>query len=129
MGIGPRLHQRPDHLWHSCQHSVVERHVPVAGGRLAIHQFWPDPQDAPHLLDVADAHRFDKAADRDSIDEGLQLGPTVETITPRKHELRVVQRKARLVGITVEPAHFRGGVRSALEEANQQFFGLTPELF
>ncbi len=107
----------------------MERHVPVARRRLAIHQLWPEPQDGAHLLNFAGAHRFNESADRDSIDEGLQFGPTVETITPREHELRMVQCKARPVGITIKPVHFRGGVRSAVAEGIQQFFSLTPELF
>jgi hypothetical protein len=102
--------------------------MPVAIGRLAIHQLGPDPQKRAHLLDVAGAHGFDQARDGKTIDERFEFWPTFESVAAREHELRLVQSEFG-AGVAIKLVHLGDSAGITGEILIQEFFRLTAKMF
>jgi hypothetical protein len=81
-----------------------------------------------HAPRVACEHGVAQARDRHTVGEGFQLRPAVEAVRAREHELRVVQRERRGVGVAVVQVNLGHRVGVAGAKRGQQFLGLAPEL-
>ena len=64
----------------------------------------------------------------DAVDGGLQLGPALEAIGPRQHELRVVKRERLGRGGAVIGLDLRHGFRRRRAVGFEQFLGLSFQL-
>jgi hypothetical protein len=75
------------------------------------------------------ARTSSQVRDRRAVDECFQLRPAVEAVRSREHELRVVEREGRGVGVAVVQGDLGHRVGVARAKRGQEFLGLVaPEL-
>jgi hypothetical protein len=100
----------------------------VVLGHLHIHQLGPGRQQRVHLGEVAGSDRFGQALDGDAVNIRLESGPGVEALAPCQHQLRIVQREGRRVGVAVVRVYLCDYLGLAFNKRREQFLRLTPEL-
>ena len=79
------------------------------------------------MLHIACSHGLDQTTYGDAVDISLEFRPTVEAISSREHELRVVQGE-RVIRVMVVRANFGDSFRFTAQKRLQQFLGLPFKL-
>jgi len=81
-----------------------------------------------HCREIVCANRLDETPNGRAVDVRLELGPAVESVRSRQHELRVVQLESFAICVAIARAHLRNGIGVAGAKRGEELFCLTPEL-
>ena len=126
--VGPMLHQQAHHLGRPIQHCVVQRSMFVVACHVHVRQLGAGFEEGTRLLQIPVMDRLGESLHGGPVHISLELGPTVEAVAPRQHELGIVQGEFRRVGSPVVRVHLRDGRSLPLGERLQQFLRLPLEL-
>lgn len=120
-GVGAVLHQHAYQLRGASRDRGMQRATPAR-------QLGPRVEHGADPWQIAGANRLDQPAIGRTLHERLQLRPAREPIGARHHELRVVERERRAVGIVVVGRDLGDGARLAGVKSVEQFPRLPLEL-